>query len=372
MTTLGVIRWDGNNDGENGGYENENLSPEIWAHKDSWFFTRSGTTITNNANTQAIMDAEIDMASRNGIDYFVPLLDAREEDFMSPIGVVPYSGMNCFFKRYLTSSKIGQIKVAVMFQGGFAGFHHAATTDNAADWPDFIEVVIGWMTQSWYQKVLTNRPLLYWLSLPGLVTSHTNNANALTALNLLRSEAIAAGLGDPYMVALDGTAALSATLEMDARGNYAVSGPHTTEAEFPYSTLTGIAEARWASNLAADGLDLVPILTHGWDLRPRQGNQNPPSYYDYVAGDWEYYTLPTPAQHAAHVQAGFDCLVTNAARCPAETVLEYAWNENSEGGFVIPTRLAGGAILQQIGVLRGRQRESHRALRSRGIQLSSR
>lgn len=43
---------------------------------------------------------------------------------------------------------------------------------------------------------------------------------------------------------------------------------------------------------------------------------------------------PQPGEFKTHVLAGLDWAFANKQNCSAQTVLIYAWNEHSEGGFI--------------------------------------
>ena len=79
-----------------------------------------------------------------------------------------------------------------------------------------------------------------------------------------------------------------------------------------------------------------PLLSAGWDNRPR--------YYNPVP--WvkkskhmlsRYCETPTPQELAAHFKAGMDFVYKNKGVCEAQNLLMYAWNEHDEGGWLCPT-----------------------------------
>jgi hypothetical protein len=45
---------------------------------------------------------------------------------------------------------------------------------------------------------------------------------------------------------------------------------------------------------------------------------------------------PESGELGAHLAAGLDYVAEHPAKCPANSVLMYAWNEHSEGGFLCP------------------------------------
>jgi hypothetical protein len=55
-----------------------------------------------------------------------------------------------------------------------------------------------------------------------------------------------------------------------------------------------------------------------------------------------------PEEVAAHVAAGLEWVRQHPGMCPANTVIIYAWNELSEGGWIVPTLDEGTARLDAI------------------------
>ena len=51
----------------------------------------------------------------------------------------------------------------------------------------------------------------------------------------------------------------------------------------------------------------------------------------------QHYREPAPGEFKAHLLAGLDWAFAHQKNCPAQSVLIYAWNEHSEGGFICPT-----------------------------------
>jgi hypothetical protein len=47
--------------------------------------------------------------------------------------------------------------------------------------------------------------------------------------------------------------------------------------------------------------------------------------------------LPILGELAAHLTGAFDYVAAHPERCEANTVIMYAWNEHSEGGFLCPS-----------------------------------
>jgi hypothetical protein len=51
---------------------------------------------------------------------------------------------------------------------------------------------------------------------------------------------------------------------------------------------------------------------------------------------WDW-SEPAAGELTAHLHGAFDYVAKHPAKCEANTVIMYAWNEHSEGGFLCPT-----------------------------------
>jgi hypothetical protein len=78
------------------------------------------------------------------------------------------------------------------------------------------------------------------------------------------------------------------------------------------------------------GLKVIPPTMSGANGMPR--HKGPGGAFP--RWDW---TEPAPGELAAHVRGAFDYVATHPEKCEANTVIMYAWNEHSEGGFLCPT-----------------------------------
>lgn len=82
------------------------------------------------------------------------------------------------------------------------------------------------------------------------------------------------------------------------------------------------------------GADVLPLAALGWDPRPRATGCAP-----WVPrGEGTSWTrAPTPEEVVGAVRDGIDWLCQQPNKTRTRRVLLYAWNENSEGGWIVPT-----------------------------------
>ncbi len=333
---LGAIRWDawhtpwsrvvpGADDGPVRAVE-KSLAPARYHGRLPFFAAIGDNDLARiDGYTQAIVDQEIAYARAGGLDYWAFLL--YEEG----------TAMSQGLELYLSSDHQQDLP--------FCAIAGANTFGNGAQFPDRMRRVLGLMAEPSYVRV-GGRPLLFvfraddpWVSAWG------GPEQARRLFDSLRAAARAAGLGDPYLVAMNDSVTegqrLGTILGADAISAYALSGGGRNGA--PYDELTAVPERFWRE-AAAGGTPLVPLAMAGWDRRPRIESPVPweRKWQEPGVGLDRYYATPTPAELAAHLEAALQWTASEPELCPAQAVLVYAWNEHDEGGWLCPTRGADG------------------------------
>lgn len=305
---FGAIRWDAwySNVPPGTTYQ-PNLYPLAYQYRAPWFCTPHTVSplIDCAGQRQLVVDLEIRWAAAAGINFW-----AFDQYQGGNIGL-----MNAwqFYQNSAFNSQINWCMLAVNdFLFGSTG-----------NFTTQVNQYVAWFQQSNYQKVLTNRPLLFLFFSPYNFPSFGNSAaNFATMISALRTATTGAGLGSPYIVVMND----SGHTTMTAIGADAISayvGPSPGPAGAPYSALVSNVEANWTT-MANTGAPIVPNAQFGWDTRPRGGT------------DW---VVPgTVAQRAAHLQDLINYIKNNASSCPANAGIVYSWTECDEGGgAMIPT-----------------------------------
>jgi hypothetical protein len=281
---------------------------------------------------QEAMDSEILAAKEHNLGFWLFLR-------------YPTDPTNDTFNRGLALYQTSEIKADMPW----CSLEQATTLGAAGDFDDEVERLVEEMEQPHYLKVLTNRPLVgVYGTAAGMVAQWGSLANFKTALDALRADAQTAGLGNPYLVAYVGADAATATaLGADAVSDYI--GPLPTTLDTPYTTLDTAVRAYWAT-LAAAYAKIVPVCMAGWHRGPRMERPDWSNAARTTTGalrnfGWRPYMAasvnvvePSNTELVAHVQAAVDYVVANPAVCDAGVVSLYAWNEQSEGGYICPTR----------------------------------
>jgi hypothetical protein len=293
------------------------LSPAPWRGRAPFFaeVPADGAPVRLPPPSQAVMDRQIDLAARAGLDYWA---------FLSyPRG----SSMSEGFRLYRASAARSRVKfcfVTELVRWGRAG----QRSELFAEHPPLL-------SDRDYQTV-GGRPLyiLAFLSDAALAEDWGGIDGLRAAVVEFRARVRAFGAADPYLVIMtpvpDQARRWVPLLGADAVSAYAYQAG---AAAAPYAALAGYAERAWAAH-AALGVPVIPTAMTGWDRRPRVQNPVPWETWQRPGqGMDRYYAAPTPAELSAHAARA----VAFAATQPHRTALLYAWNEHDEGGWLVPT-----------------------------------
>jgi hypothetical protein len=208
------------------------------------------------------------------------------------------------------------------------------------------------MREQTYQMVMGNRPLFYlgFIDDSRTETLWGGRAGFRQAVDELRRSALDAGLGNPYIAIMEFSPVrarqLAGVLGADAISSYA---PHTNERGAPYASLAAYAERFW-DTCRSTGAQVIPTVMAGWDRRPRVEHPVPweASRQKPGVGLEDYYEAPRPEELAAHLGHALDWIGAHPQAAPARAALIYAWNENDEGGWLVPALSEGDARLRAI------------------------
>lgn len=272
------------------------------------------------------MDQEIAYARQAGLDYWA-FVTYGESDSMS-LGL----------KQYLASSHRDQINFCLINEG--------------ARWkdPEFVRRSVRLVSEPGYQTVLDGRPLFYLGFIDEKLVDSFGGAKAFRVLvDDFRRQVTANGSKQPYVVIMDHDPARGehwrSEFGADAISSYAAQG---NAAGGSYADLTDFAEKFWDRCLAQGG-NVIPICMAGWDRRPRVERPVPWEKYQKPGeGIDRFYERAKPDQLAAHLAHALAWTQQHPEAAPARTVIIYAWNENDEGGWLVPTRGEGTTRIEAL------------------------
>jgi hypothetical protein len=256
---------------------------------------------------QEVMDREIELAADSELDYWAFLTYPES------------SPMSEALQQYLRSSNRQRIKFCLIL--------HNALLVSDEQWPKELERLIVLLKQPGYQTVLDGRPLIYALS---------STRFPFARFSKFLTAAESAGL-NPYSVFMgwdppDDFNAVAGR-GFDAVSAYAKSGSQTEFRELSRS----VERSYWRAAAEAQ-VPYVPLVTTGWDKRPRQ--DNPVSWErDHAYHRQRVFpSTATPQEIAVHLDRAVKFVKEHPTICIARTVIIYAWNEYDEGGWIAPTR----------------------------------
>lgn len=327
---VGAIRWDAwhGAKGMPGLAVQEALGPSRWRNRVPFF----GKVVDDDhvlidGTDQGVMDREIDYAASAGLDYWGFLL------------YQPADPMSIGLARYLSSRRRDRIRFC------------AVTECSRWGDPAFFDRLSDLMTEPGYVKVLDGRPVIYlgFIKQETVAKTWGDEAGYRRAIDRFRSDAIRKGAGNPYLVIMDFNPAAGRrwldVIGADALSAYATSGGGMAA---PYAALAAHAEQFW-QRCADTGAAVAPIVMSGWDRRPRVLRPMPwETWQKAGVGLDKYYEPPTPAELAAHLGRALAWIDAHPIEAAARLALIYAWNENDEGGWLMPTLGEGTARLDAL------------------------
>lgn len=323
----GAIRWD-TYYGENGPVKEveHSLTPPKYHWRLPWFAKITGEgKVSINGDSPEIMEQEIAYAARAGLNYWA-FLDYG-----------PGHPMTRALDHYLAAPEKRGIRYCFIEQGARIDGH------GVKDWPR----IVRHFQDPNYLKVLDGRPVLFVFIKPERI--------GRKEFDELRAQTVAAGLKTPFLV-LMGWSAAADVKDMEALGfdsvtAYAANVGYTMNPPSYAWQVSEIRRTRWEKSTARR-IPSVTFVSAGWDTRPR--NERPPSWTRFVGKGTPDPTPfseqkplidaanATPAELATHLREAVEWTLRNRDMNPANLILIYAWNENDEGGWLIPTLGADG------------------------------
>jgi len=295
------------------------LAPPQYQWRSPFFaYHAAGNEMLLPALTPGLLQLEIEQAAYAGLDFWAFVAYPHE----SPMSVA--------LNQYLAKPR-PSIRFCL-----FTALEYWGTVNAPSP---LIEEHVALMRHDSYVRTGDGRPV-YFL---GFVTAakadeRWRGLSGLRAgIDAFRSRAMAAGAGNPYVVlcgAPRNVVGMVGVLSPDAVGAYAISDARGIG---DYAALTRIVEAGWQT-LGGAGVPVVPTVMSGWDRRPRVEHPVPWEHGQRPGAGLEYhFDTPRPQELTAHLRRAIAWMVGQPAQRKAPVALIYAWNENDEGGWLVPT-----------------------------------
>ena len=349
--SFGIIRWDCWN-----GLQKDVISetvaltmrPKKYHWRLPWYveINESSGNLTFNANKQSIMDLELNYAFNAGISFFAYdtyCIWPKDKDIdqcngywgKTKSGLGPsslgYKAEDPAYglKLHLKSSLKNLVNISMVLLGASPAL------------PVMRKRYLPTIKDPAFHRVFIDgesRPIIFLFQASEQEAKMNGGWDAWRKQwEAFRQESIAQGSGNPYFVAMcvgvgnyQQAVTLKNNLGFDAISSYALPGG--TIAGLPFSELHSSALNFW--NMAKDNNDvLVPNVPMGWDPRPRA--DHPPIWVNESA---QHYNAPEPEELTNLIKSASSFIENNPSIVPSEAAIVYAWNENTEGGWLLPTK----------------------------------
>jgi len=322
---LGAIRWDGHT--REGSFDAQ--MKEIYAYSRPsadgrvpfcGYYYGAGS-VGLSCDTVAVAEQENGYAAWAGIDYWA---------FMEyPVG----SGLEAGLANYDASSNRALVAHSLILNQ-----HSYAQAIGPAS-GDYIAKTVARLQQSNYKKVLNGRPLVFVyedICGPDVIATYCSPWLFQQLDSRLAPE--------PYYVYL-GTNGFHDYLGMHAVSQYlAFPSMSQSYSDFAHDVRNAVNNGLWAT-AESSGIDIVPFASTGFNPQPRFDCGT--YCYADIYGSRAVVTLGTPVEVANHLRTVADLanffsvprLEYGYPRAydPANIVLIYSWDEQSEGPGLMPT-----------------------------------
>ena len=324
---VGAIRWDAwYGQGTPVSEVEKTLGPRKY-HFRLPFFAQviSPGEVSINGDQLAVMESEISYAADAGLDYWA-FVDYWDQ-----------GNLGIALRRYREAHNKRGIHYCLIEEGGRLDQY------GTKGWPR----LVAHFQDPNYQKVLDGKPLLFVYGVPKTITR--------ADFDELDQQTTAAGLSKPYKV-LMGWNPRSDKVEMkklgfDAVSAYAAGVGYEWE-QWPYDRLTEHVRTAYWGVCRSERLETITFVSAGWDPRPRvehptpwikvtpRPDLTPPAQQQPLVDA----VTATPDQLAQHLRDALDWTKQNRDLNRANAIIIYGWNENDEGGWLIPTLQSDGKI----------------------------
>lgn len=309
---VGAIRWDAWTGGKVTEQVEQTLAPQKYHYRLPWFAkVIDDDRVSIDGSPQAIMDREIDFAADAGLDYWAFLVYGADNELSRSL------------RNYLASARRERIKFCMILKSTLAD-------KNAQQWPEECKRAVALLGERGYQTVLGGRPLVYVFG---------SGAQQKARLTEFRRAAIKTG-HNPYLVFMGWDMANDLDRHRD-EGFEAVSAYAMASTRSAFSELAHSTESAWQAAIKTHS-PCVPLVTTGWDKRPRQDHPVKWELGDAYHRQKVFPSTATPDEIAAHLNHAITFVQSHPTECAANAIIVYAWNEHDEGGWLSPTWTPGG------------------------------
>lgn len=250
-----------------------------------------------------IMERQIDVASKNGIDFFAFCWYWADDHGSFNEKAVRAKPAHTSLDLFLKAKNKNKMKFCIMIAN-----HDGARIDGENNWRRAIEYFAdSYFNDSQYLCVDSKPVVIYYLP-----------KEAQMSLGAMREEAVKKGYNGLYTMScgygLDGYDALTWYNSFES-----IKRPEQHE----YRDLTSWIEN--SQNRVPNKWNVAPLCSAGWDKRP----------WEKIESN-AYYVNRSPQLFRNHLYKAIDYVYDR--KNPHPIIMIYAWNEYGEGGYIAPTK----------------------------------
>jgi hypothetical protein len=275
-------------------------------------------------DVQEIVEKQIDLAADNGIDFFLFCWYWRDNKGAINREAIENASLHTQMHMYLKAKNKERLKFALLVDN-----HGGSEIVGADNWEAAARYWMKYFNDEQHVMV-DGKPLVVIFNSAGIDKESTDRMQQVAIENGFPGMVIA-GCGNP-----------SPEVGFTHRTHYnIVPGYAEGSEEHDYSELVEAHKQNW---IGTEEMPYIPEVTVGWDKRPWEG----PDGLHQKEG-W-YYPNHTPEQVENFLRDAVTWMDENPTKTTKERiVLLYAWNENGEGGYLMPTKGdPNGEFLQAI------------------------
>lgn len=256
-----------------------------------------------------IMERQIDLASNNGIDFFIFCWYWQDSEGSLDIHSVLSMPENTGLSLFLRAKNRDKMKFSILVCN-----HHGSIIKGHDNWMQLIDFFsTNYFCNQQYLKV-EEMPVLSFFG-PKDAEPHVPAMKAQIKKK-----------GFPGLLTISCNSLYFNNI-FDVNSYYNILKGETGSREaLPYKELTSFAEYYWSKCKKDNPTnEIAPLVMVGWDSRPWHKDDN-----------ILYYVDRSVAVFRDHLDKAFRFVTNNSKRC--KLIFIYAWNELGEGGYLIPTK----------------------------------
>jgi hypothetical protein len=293
---------------------------------------------------EVVLHADVEYARAAGIDYFI--FGYYLETGSWGRSTSNAKALNSAYRSYIRLRDHAGVRFALNFDYGFPAADVGAVSEviaDAARQRDYVHAADGSIPVFFFAPDMD-----LWVKGLG---GEENARKALTEIKRQVFQRTGANLFPVALVfGIDQAGPTAERLGFDAVSTYAnaLGGGGVAVA---YRTCADVARRFWQKGRKLP-LGFIPTVTMGWDYRPILKQPQDPPHRD---PDPSWCTPATDAEWIAQIQDAVMEAQSNPKNRRFESVLLYAWNEFSEGGWIAPTIGDGTRRLKVISDALGRK-----------------